>query len=1146
MLSGKRREMSSFGWLNVTQFFGALNDNVFKMLVVFFLVDSLNSDRDATQSIASLVFVVPFLLFSHAAGVLADRHSKRHIIVAAKVSELLVMVFGLVALSIGNALLLYALLFIMCVQSAFFGPSKYGVIPELVEDHRLSQANSFLVSLSYLAIIIGTFIPSFFLNVLFVNNYMALALFCVVVSMVGLFASSQIEVTPAVGVRGRFTPWFIADIFKTLFGLRKDRYLQLALLGSAYFLFLAVFIQLSLLSYGNDVLMLSLTKSGYLFPVAAVGIGVGALLGGRLSGRNIELGIVPFGAIGLSICCFLFNVIPERIPAVLSVVFLLGLSSGLFIVPLNAFIQYRAPRERRGEILACCNFMSFLGAALSAGLFYILSTVFNVTPGHCFVVVAILTAILALITLVLLPDFFIRFCTLLITRTFYRIKIGGLDNIPVSGGALLVSNHVTWVDALLISATQQRRVRFIMARDIYETWWINPLFKLMGVLPISANDPPRQVVASLKAAREAIDDGYLVCIFAEGALTRNGNMHGFRPGFDRIVKGSSAPIIPVHIGGAWGSIFSYYHGKLLSVLPRRIPYSVSVLFGEPLASSTPPEAVRTAVCELSCDAVEMRKKRNRTLNELVVHKARRNWFRKSMGDTTGKQLSFGKVLISAIALGDLLRKETDEDDMIGIVMPASVAGALLNVAITLMGKVPVNLNFTASSSSIASAMDQCNIKTVVTARQFVEKLKGFEAPEGSLFLEDLMPKIGAFERCTALLKALVLSPKALAGGRRIAPDDLASIIFSSGSTAEPKGVMLSHHNLISNVESTQLVFKFKAEDRFCAALPFFHSFGLTVTLWAPLVCGFEAQYHANPLDGAIIGAMVRERKLTVMVATPTFLLSYIRRTGKSDFSTLRAVVTGAEKLKPRISEAFESKFGIRPVEGYGTTELSPVGAINVPDVNIGGFRQVGSKEGSVGHPVPAVAARIVDPDSLDVLYGGVQGLLQVKGPNVMLGYLGKPELTAEVLQEGWYSTGDIARIDEDGFIFLLDRLSRYSKIGGEMVPHMAIEDALMDGIGLAEPCVAVTAAPDERKGEQIVVCYTDAAGDVATLHNIIKLSEIPNLWKPKKDNFVRIEAIPSLGTGKLDLKGIKEIAREFVETRPSAVQRTMTRIREAL
>lgn len=1141
----KRRLMSSFGWLNVTQFFGALNDNVFKFLVVFFLVGRLQHELNATQALATALFVIPFLLFSHAAGVLADRYSKRHIVVATKWVELGVMVLGLVALQFESVGLLYALVFVMCTQSAFFGPSKYGVIPELVGESRLSRANSLLVCFSYLAIIIGAFLPSFFIDFLFRDNYRALAGFCVLVAGAGLLASREIHVTPAVGERRRFTPYFVADMAKTFVGLRTDRYLQVALVGAGYFLFLAAFLQQTLLYYGVETLGLSVARSGYFFPIAALGIGGGALLAGRLSGRNIEIGVIPLGAIGLALWCLVLSAIPPAPLALAGLVLLLGFSAGLFIVPLQAFIQQRAPRERRGEILACTNFLSFLGAALSAGVFYGLARGLTLAPGVCFAIVGLLTALLAGITLWLLPDFLIRLLVVLLTRFIYRIRSHGLEHVPMRGGGLLVSNHVTWVDALLISATLQRRVRFMMARPIYETWWIQPLFRLMGVIPIHTADPPRRVVESLRAARRAMDDGYLVCIFAEGALTRNGNMRSFRGGYERIVKGTDHPVIPVHLGGAWGSIFSYYRGKLLAAFPRKIFYPVTVFYGPALLSTATPLEVRTAVCELSCEAFNARRGRGRTLAARFVRRARRYWFRRAVADTSGTALPFGRLLTGAIALGQRLRKGREEEAMIGIMLPASVGGAVANVAVTLLGKIPANLNFTASADAVASAIKQCDIKTVISSRRFLDQLSGVAPPPGTLYLEDLLPRISSVARVKALLSALMASPRQLAGGKCVSCDDPAAIVFSSGSTGDPKGIMLSHHNLLSNVEAIQLVFRLEPRDRFCAVLPFFHSFGLTATLWAPLVCGFSACYHPNPLDGAKIGNMVREHGLTAMVATPTFLLPYIRRAKPDDFQSLRAVVTGAEKLKPRTADAFERRFGLRPVEGYGATELSPVAAMNLPHVQPGATQQVGAKEGSVGHPVPGVAARVVDPDSGEVLGEDREGVLQIKGPNVMLGYWGRPKETADVLKNGWYSTGDLAKIDADGFVFLQDRLSRYSKIAGEMVPHLAVEEALAEALGSVEPCVVVAGAPDARKGEQLVVCHTPAAGSSARLHEIARASNLPNLWKPKKENYVQIESIPTLGSGKLDLKAIRKLAREFVENRPGAVERVVTKLRES-
>ncbi len=335
--------------------------------------------------------------------------------------------------------------------------------------------------------------------------------------------------------------------------------------------------------------------------------------------------------------------------------------------------------------------------------------------------------------------------------------------------------------------------------------------------------------------------------------------------------------------------------------------------------------------------------------------------------------------------------------------------------------------------------------------------------------------------------------------------------------------MLTHHNIMSNIEALRMVFRVTLNDNICSALPFFHSLGFTGTLWFPLVSGFSATYHPNPMDGEKIAQVVREHRSTLLLATPTFLLAYLRRAKREDFATLRLVVTGAEKLKAKVADAFQEKFGIRPLEGYGATELSPVITLSLPDVEMDGVAQAGAKEGSVGHPVPGVAIRVVDPETNALRKPGEPGLILVKGPNVMLGYLGRPDRSAEALRDGWYVTGDIGIMDDDGFIRITDRLSRFSKIGGEMVPHGAVEDELHNRLGQTG-VVAVTSVPDERKGEKLVVIYARSAADAETLQHHLAESPLPNLWKPGRDCYLEVESLPILGTGKLDLKGIKEIA----------------------
>jgi acyl-[acyl-carrier-protein]-phospholipid O-acyltransferase/long-chain-fatty-acid--[acyl-carrier-protein] ligase len=1116
------RFSKSFVWLNITQFLGALNDNIFKLLAMFFIIAQRGpADAARVMGIGGAAFVLPFLLFSAGAGVLADRHSKRNIIVLAKALEILVMLAGLLAFGWGREIALYAVIFLMSSQSALFGPSKYGIVPELVGREQLSRANSLLVMFTYLAIIVGS-VAAPFIAQISKGNYPAAQMVCVLVAAAGFLSALPIGRTEPAGTTRTVSVRFVSDIWRTLWSIREDRYLLMAVMASAYFTLIGAFMQLNIIPYGMQYLGLSQESSAYLFFLAAVGIAAGAFVAGRMSGRNIELGVVPIGALLLTVSVMALRGM-RHLWDVAPMIFVAGVGAGMFIVPLDAFVQFRAPAHRRGEVLAASAFLGWVGVLIASAIVYVMG-VFHLDAGTGFLLMGLMTLVLTIAALRVLPDFLLRFIGVVITRIVYRIRVLGAENVPVEGGALLVCNHVSWVDALLLLATQQRRIRFLMERSIYETPILRPLFRLMGVIPISTADSPKKVIASLREARKALDEGFLVCIFAEGAITRTGMMHGFRSGFEHIVKDSPHPILPVYIGGAWGSIFSFYYGRPLAHWPTMLRYPVTVLFGKPMPPTTAAGEAREAVMELSCEYYNDRKATRLSLGETFVQVARQNWRRRAIADTTGKNLTFGMALTGALALAEKLEPLAQGQEMVGVLLPPSVGGVLSNVALTLAGKVPVNLNYTASDESFRSAVEQCRLQRVITSRVFLEKLGRFQNLEQAVFLEDLLGRIGDDEKRRAWLKARFAPRRWLARLRGFTADALATVIFSSGSTGTPKGVMLSHHNILSNVESIRAVFHFSSEDCICAALPFFHSFGSTCSLWLPLLCGFAAVYHSNPLDGAKIAEIVREHRATLLFATPTFLLAYLRRAEPEDFASLRYVIAGAEKLKPRVADAFEDRFGVRPLEGYGATELAPVATLSIPDVEALGVRQVGAKPGSVGHPLPGVAVKVVDPETGQRMPAGQAGVLLIKGPNVMLGYLNNSAKTAEVLRDGWYNTGDIAVVDKDGFVAITDRLSRFSKIGGEMVPHVAVEEAYHKGLGKTEQVLVVTSVPDEKKGEKLVVLYTDEAGDVARLQQIIKESNLPNLWKPGPDAYYRIESIPLLGSGKLDLKAVKERA----------------------
>jgi acyl-[acyl-carrier-protein]-phospholipid O-acyltransferase/long-chain-fatty-acid--[acyl-carrier-protein] ligase len=589
----------------------------------------------------------------------------------------------------------------------------------------------------------------------------------------------------------------------------------------------------------------------------------------------------------------------------------------------------------------------------------------------------------------------------------------------------------------------------------------------------------------------------------------------------------------VHIDRLWGSIFSFEQGKFFWKWPKRLPYPVTVSFGKPLPSTTPAHQVRQAIQELSSDATAHRKTHGDLLDRRVIHNARRHWGQFAMADSTGRELTYGRMLTGSVLISNWIRHHATDGEMVGVLLPPTVAGAMVNIGTTIAGCAPVNLNFTAGKEAMASAIEQCRIRTVITSKIFLAKAK-LEATGNMVFIEEILARAGKMAQLRALLAARLcpVSWLSRSGRGSAAPaDSLATVIFSSGSTGVPKGVMISHYNVIANIEAIGQVFWIGDSDRIVGVLPFFHSFGFTVTIWLPLICGCGVVYHPNPTDAKAIGDLVEKYKGTLLLSTPTFCSTYTRKCTPEQFASLRFVLVGAEKLREAVGTAFREKFGRELLEGYGCTEMSPVVAVNAPNFEAGKYTQTGTKPGTVGHPLPGVAARIVDPVTFETRAPNQEGLLLVKGSNRMAGYLNQPERTAEVFRNGWYTTGDIALIDDEGFIRITDRLSRFSTIAGEMVPHIRIEEA-MSGVLGDSPC-AVTAVPDEDRGERLVGLYTRPEMSPSELWQRLSETELPRLWLPKRENLYQVESLPLLGTGKLDLRGLKTLAQQqLAQVRP--------------
>jgi acyl-[acyl-carrier-protein]-phospholipid O-acyltransferase/long-chain-fatty-acid--[acyl-carrier-protein] ligase len=738
-----------------------------------------------------------------------------------------------------------------------------------------------------------------------------------------------------------------------------------------------------------------------------------------------------------------------------------------------------------------------------------------------------------------LPDFLVRLCLWLLTHTFFRIQACGLENLPARGPALLVCNHISFVDPFLIGACTQRFIRFLMHRRFYETPGIHRLARLMRAIPISETDQPGEMEESLREAQRRLLEGDLVCIFAEGAITPTGGLLPFRRSFERIARGVPVPIIPVHLDRVWGSIFGFERGRFFFKWPRRIPYPVTVSFGAPLPPNSTAFQVRQAVMKLSAEAFSRRDAVQRPLPALFLDSARRNWRRFAMADTLGLELTFGRTLVGALLFRRLILRQCADENMLGVLLPPSVPTALLNFGISLAGKTPVNLNYSSSSENLDFALERCRIKTLFTSEKVLERFSIAKRP-GMVMIDEVTKCFSAASRVFYLLAARLLPAFLLR--RWLLPrdpavaglDSLATVIFSSGSTGTPKGVMLSHRNIVSNIESVQQVLNVDRHDCILGVLPIFHSFGFTVGFWLPAVSGFGVAFHINPLEGRKVGELCREHHVTLIISTPTFVWEYVRRCTPEDFASLRVAIVGAEKMKPELAQAFKEKFGLNLFQGYGCTELSPVVSVETSGCTAGDQTQAGAKRGTVGRPIPGVAVRVVHPETFEPLPPGQDGMLLVKGPSVMMGYLGEPEKTRQAIwQDGWYITGDVARLDEDGFISITDRISRFSKIAGEMVSHVQVEEALHKALGSVEPKLVVTSTPDEHKGEKLVVLHVPLELPVDELLSRARQSGVPTLWVPRKENFFQITALPILGTGKLDLHWMKETAKRLAAAVPA-------------
>ncbi len=1181
---------ASFQGLLFTQLLTATNDNIFRWLAIG--IGKQHSPDNVSQILmaGTACFVLPYLLLASPAGYLADRFSKTHVIVACKVSELVIMAIGMAAILLGNIWLLFTAVAMMGAQSALFGPSKLGSIPEMLPASKISVANGLFGLTTVAATVIGMAIGCWLSDATKsldaatppgAENWWLSALVLFGVALVGLLLSLLIKRLPAARPTRHF-PWDApVQTWRDIRLLASNRALLRVALGLVFFWSVGALAQLNIDQFAAQAGGVNESDKTPLLVCLVFGVGLGSVLAGIWSGGRVELGILPLGAAGIAVSAMLLlgvtGVMFDTQPAVSAVesdaesaiainsgagvegsasmvrsytpaffwacvlLFFLGTSAGLFSVPLEAYLQHESPTETRGSILAAANFLTFAGVLVSAILFDAL----NYKPKdpvtgalgepyfsarQIFFLFGFATIPVFFYIVCVIPQASIRFVVWLLSRTVYRLRVDGDDNLPSQGGVLLVPNHISWLDGILMLLACPRPLRMVVyAGNYFNNRPLQWMARLWGVIFITPN--PKAIVRALKTANEALRNGEMVCMFAEGGISRSGQLQSFKPGIMKVLKGSGAKVVPVYLDGLWGSIFSYERGRFFWKWPRQVPYPISIYFGDAMDIPQDVNVIRRAVQDLGATAVQQRAERSLSPIRSFLRMAKKRKFKSKVADSMGTDVTGGALLTRALVLRRLLRRLVlaDDEHYVGVLLPPSAGGVVVNTTLALDRRVSVNLNYTVASDVLNACIQHAGIKHVLTSRKFMEKMN-FDLNAEMVYLDDFKEQVTKADKVCAALAAFC-TPAAILeralGLLHAQPDDVLTVIFTSGSTGTPKGVMLTNANIASNVAAVEQAVSLTPQDVIIGILPFFHSFGYTITLWAVMSLDIKGAYHFSPLDAKQIGKLCQQHKGTILLTTPTFLRSYTRRCSEEEFATLDVVVAGAEKLPVDLCDAFEAKFHVRPVEGYGATELSPLVSVNIPPSRSTADSQVDAKEGTVGRPVDGVSAKITDLDSGATLGIGEAGMLWITGPNVMKGYLGRDDLTAEVVVDGWYKTGDVAFLDEDGFITITGRQSRFSKIGGEMVPHIRIEEELNRALGADEELkAAVTSVRDDKKGERLIVLHTKIDKTPAELRAALTEAGMPNIFLPSVDGFLEVEQLPVLGSGKLDLKGLQKIAEE--------------------
>jgi len=1113
-LLGKRR----FGPLFAVQFLGAFNDNLLKFALLFlanfglYAADPVKAELLAT--IATGLFILPYFLFSALAGQIADSWDKARLVRAVKLAEIGIMLVALAGFWLQSVPLLLGSLFLMGLHSTIFGPVKYSILPQHLREGEIMGGTGLIEAGTFLAIVggqlLGGVIPPW-----------EAGLVATGLAILGFAASLAVPAAPPTAPGLRIDLNVFRSTWRILEAAKHGRGIWLSILGISWFFAVGAVLLAQFASLVGNVLGARQEVATLFLLVFSVSVALGSMAVNRLLRGEVSARYVPVSALalaafmidlwlstrgyapaasGASVGQFLAGSGSWRILVDLAGIAFAG---GMFIVPLYAILQTHGPAGERSRTIAANNVVNAaVSVAMVAVLVLLLAA--GVSVPAIIGILGAATLAVALVSCWLLPETVIKSLVRGLLRLLYRVEVAGGENMPRPGErAVVVVNHVSFLDALLLAAFLPGKPTFAIHTGMAGKWWVRPFLGLFEAFPVDPTNP-----MSAKAMVRAVKEGRTLVIFPEGRITVTGALMKVFDGPGMVADKSDAPIVPVRIDGAQYSPFSRLRGKVrlrnfpkirLTILPPRR----FVIPGEMSARARRAIAGRRLYNELS-EMIFATSNVERTLFDALLDARRIHGGRAAVvEDVKRSPMSYDRLVVSSLALARPLARACAPGEAVGVLLPNVAGVAVTFFALQARGRVPAMLNYTAGLANLKAACTAARIRTVVTARAFVDQAKlgevvaGLESDGLSIrYLEDIGAEIGAGAKLRALFAGRFAPGR---GARKVAPDSPAVILFTSGSEGLPKGVLLSHRNLLANCHQLAARIDFNASDVVLNALPVFHSFGLTGGTLLPILNGVKTLLYPSPLHYRIVPALAYDSNATILFGTDTFLAGYARMAHSYDFYSLRYIFAGAERVREETRKVYSEKFGLRILEGYGATEAGPVIAVNTP---------MHYRAGTVGRLLPGIEAKLDPVPGIDS-----GGRLRIRGPNVMAGYL-KVEAPGllQPPEEGWHDTGDIVELDPEGFVTIRGRAKRFAKIGGEMVSLPAVE-----GYAAAlwpEADHAVVTRPDPRKGEQLILFTTRKDADAKGLQAWARSNGVTELMIPRD---IRVlDALPVLGTGKLD------------------------------